>query len=130
MEKKVIRAALLGFGTVGTGVYKVLEKQKEEMIPKLGSQLEISKILVRNLQKAASKVENPEILTNNWDEIVKDPEIDIVIELIGGIEPARTYILDASKCRQTCSNSQQRPDCSSWKRTSRCSRSKPCGFPV
>ena len=37
MEKKVIRAALLGFGTVGTGVYKVLEKQKEEMIPKLGS---------------------------------------------------------------------------------------------
>ena len=52
MEKKVIRAALLGFGTVGTGVYKVLEKQKEEMIPKLGSQLEISKILVRNLQKA------------------------------------------------------------------------------
>ena len=95
MEKKVIRAALLGFGTVGTGVYKVLEKQKEEMIPKLGSQLEISKILVRNLQKAASKVKNPEILTNNWDEIVKDPEIDIVIELIGGIEPARTYILDA-----------------------------------
>ena len=69
MEKKVIRAALLGFGTVGTGVYKVLEKQKEEMIPKLGSQLEISKILVRNLQKAASKVKNPEILTNNWDEI-------------------------------------------------------------
>ena len=95
MEKKVIRAALLGFGTVGTGVYKVLEKQKEEMIPKLGSQLEISKILVRNLQKAASKVKNSEILTNNWDEIVKDPEIDIVIELIGGIEPARTYILDA-----------------------------------
>ena len=95
MDKKVIRAALLGFGTVGTGVYKVLEKQKEEMIPKLGSQLEISKILVRNLQKAASKVKNPEILTNNWDEIVKDPEIDIVIELIGGIEPARTYILDA-----------------------------------
>ena len=65
------------------------------MIPKLGSHLEISKILVRNLKKAASKVKNPEILTNNWDEIVKDPEIDIVIELIGGIEPARTYILDA-----------------------------------
>ena len=48
MDKKIIRAALLGFGTVGTGVYKVLQKQKEDMIPKLGSQIEIKKILVRN----------------------------------------------------------------------------------
>ena len=95
MEQKVIRAALLGFGTVGTGVYKVLQKQKEEMLPKLGSQLEIKKILVRNLEKAAAKVEDPAILTNNWDEIVNDPDIDIVIELIGGIEPARSYILSA-----------------------------------
>ena len=95
MEKKVIRAALLGLGTVGTGVYKVLKSQKEEMIPKLGSEIEISKVLVRNLEKAASKVEDPKILTNNWDDIVNDPEIDIVIELIGGIEPARTYILQA-----------------------------------
>ena len=95
MEKKVIRAALLGLGTVGTGVYKVLKSQKEEMIPKLGSEIEISKVLVRNLEKAASKVEDPKILTNNWDDIVNDPEIDIVIELIGGIEPARTYILSA-----------------------------------
>ena len=55
MEKKVIRAALLGLGTVGTGVYKVLKSQKEEMIPKLGSEIEISKVLVRNLEKAASK---------------------------------------------------------------------------
>ena len=95
MDKKVIRAALLGFGTVGTGVYKVLQKQKEDMIPKLGSQIEIKKILVRNLEKAAAKVEDPAVLTNNWDEIVNDPEIDIVIELIGGIEPARSYILAA-----------------------------------
>lgn len=80
MEKKVIRAALLGLGTVGTGVYKVLKSQKEEMIPKLGSEIEISKVLVRNLEKAASKVEDPKILTNNWDDIVNDPEIDIVID--------------------------------------------------
>ena len=95
MDKKIIRAALLGFGTVGTGVYKVLQKQKEDMIPKFGSQIEIKKILVRNLEKAAAKVEDPAVLTNNWDEIVNDPEIDIVIELIGGIEPARSYILAA-----------------------------------
>lgn len=95
MEKKVINVALLGLGTVGTGVYKVLNNQKEEMISKLGSQIQIRKILVRNLEKAAGKVEDASVLTNNWDEIVKDPKIDLVIELIGGIEPARTYILDA-----------------------------------
>ena len=95
MEKKVIRAALLGLGTVGTGGYKVIKNQKEEMIPKLGSEIEISKILVRNLEKAAAKVDDPKILTNNWDDIVNDPEIDVVIELIGGIEPAKTYIFSA-----------------------------------
>ncbi len=56
MDKKVIRAALLGFGTVGTGVYKVLQKQKEDMIPKLGSQIEIKKILVRNLEKLLQRL--------------------------------------------------------------------------
>ena len=95
MEKKIIRAALLGLGTVGTGVYKVLKEQKEEMLPKLGSQIEIKKILVRNLEKAAAKVDNPAVLTNQWEDIVNDPEIDIVIELIGGIEPAKSYILGA-----------------------------------
>ena len=51
MEKKVIRAALLGLGTVGTGVYKVLKAQRDEMEAKLGSTVEIKKIMVRNLRK-------------------------------------------------------------------------------
>ena len=95
MSEKVIKAALLGLGTVGTGVYKVLKNQKDEMTAKIGCQVEIKKILVRNLEKAASKVEDKSVLTNNWEEIVNDPEIEIVIELIGGLEPAKTYIMDA-----------------------------------
>ena len=95
MEEKVINAALLGLGTVGTGVYKVLKNQEDEMTAKLGCKVKISKILVRNLEKAASKVEDVSMLTSSWEEIRQDPSIDIVIELIGGIEPARTYILDA-----------------------------------
>lgn len=91
----MIKAALLGLGTVGTGVYKVLKNQKGEMTAKIGCQVEIKKILVRNLEKAASKVEDPSVLTNNWEEIVNDLEIEIVIELIGGLEPAKTYIMDA-----------------------------------
>ena len=65
------------------------------MTAKIGCKVKISKILVRNLEKAAFKVEDPAILTTSWQDITQDPSIDIVIELIGGIEPARTYILDA-----------------------------------
>ena len=95
MAERVIKAALLGFGTVGGGVYTVLKMQQEEMVSKLGARVELKKILVRNIEKAAQKTDDPSLLTNNWKEIVDDPEIEIVIELIGGIEPARTYILEA-----------------------------------
>lgn len=95
MSKRCIKAALLGLGTVGGGVYKVMKTQQPEMLSKLGAEVEIKKVLVRNLEKAAGKVDDASILTNSWKEIVEDPEIDIVIELIGGMEPAKTYILEA-----------------------------------
>lgn len=95
MSDRVIKAALLGLGTVGTGVYKVLKSQEEEMSAKVGCKVEITRILVRNVEKAAAKVKNPSVLTNSWESILEDPEIEIVIELIGGINPAREYILQA-----------------------------------
>lgn len=104
MSEKVIKAALLGLGTVGSGVYKVLRNQKEEMPHKIGAVVEVEKILVRNLKKASAKVENPEILTNDWKTILEDESIEIVIEVMGGIEPARTYILEALNAGKTCCN--------------------------
>ncbi len=95
MSNKKIQAARIGLGTVGGGTYKVLQTQKEEMENKLGAVVEIKRILVRNLEKAAQKVDDPSVLTDSWEKILEDPEIQIVIELIGGIEPARTYILAA-----------------------------------
>ena len=97
MNEKVIKAALLGFGTVGTGVYKVLKNQEKEMSAKIGCKVEIKKILVRNIEKAAAKIEDASLLTSQWDEIINDPEIEIVIELMGGINPAKEYILSALK---------------------------------
>lgn len=95
--KEQINVALLGLGTVGTGVYKILQMQKEDMIPKLGCKVAVKKVLVRNLEKAAKKVEDPSILTNDWQSIVSDPEIDIVVEVMGGLRPAGTYIREALK---------------------------------
>ena len=66
MSERVINAALLGLGTVGTGVYKVLKKQEEEMTAKIGCQVRLKKVLVRNLEKAASKLEDPSVLTDQW----------------------------------------------------------------
>lgn len=96
MEEKVIKAALLGLGTVGTGVYKVLKNQEEEMCAKIGCKVKIEKILVRNVEKASKKIEDQTVfITSNWEEIRNDASIEIVIELMGGIEPAKSYILDA-----------------------------------
>jgi len=67
------------------------------MEQRIGSRVEISRILVRNLEKAASRVDDPAVLTNDFSVIVDDPEIEIVVELMGGTEPAMTYILAALK---------------------------------
>lgn len=93
-ECKTIKAVLLGLGTVGGGVYKLVQRQKEEMVKKSGANLEITRILVHNMNKQREGVD-ASLLTDNWKEIVEDPEISIVIEVMGGIEPAKTMILEA-----------------------------------
>lgn len=93
-NKQVVKVALLGLGTVGQGVYKLMQSQREELPFKVGSLVEIKKILVRNLQKKRADVPM-DLLTDKWQEIIEDEEIKIVIEVMGGIEPARTYILEA-----------------------------------
>lgn len=93
-ECKKIKAALLGLGTVGGGVYKLVQRQKEETVKKSGANLEITRILVHNMNKQREGVD-ASLLTDNWKEIVEDPEISIVIEVMGGIEPAKTMILEA-----------------------------------
>ena len=91
---KEIKAALLGAGTVGGGVYKLVERRAAEMQAKVGADLKITKVMVKNLQKKREGIPS-EVLTDDWESIVHDPEISIVIELMGGVEPARTYILQA-----------------------------------
>ena len=93
-HKKTIYAAILGAGTVGTGVYKLCQEMKSEFVQKTGADLVVKKVLVRNASKKREGIEDA-VLTDNWKEIIEDPEIDIVIEVMGGIEPAKTYIIEA-----------------------------------
>ena len=93
-EIPVIKAALLGAGAVGGGGLRIVEGQRDEMPKKLGVSIELKKILVRDKTKKREGIDSA-LLTEDWQEILSDPEIQIVIEVMGGIEPARTYILEA-----------------------------------
>lgn len=93
-ETKTVKVALLGLGTVGTGVYKLIKRQSKEMEKKIGANLEIASILVHNMKKVRDGVDQS-LLTDNWKEILENEEISIVIEVMGGIEPARTMIIEA-----------------------------------
>ena len=94
-ELKNIKVALLGSGTVGTGVYKLIERQREELPHKVGAGLTVSKVLVRDKNKKREGID-PSVLTDQWEDIITDDEIQIVVEVMGGIEPARTYITEGS----------------------------------
>jgi len=90
----VIYAAMLGAGTVGSGVIKIANSMREDIISKTGSELVIKKVLVRDKSKKREGIDSS-ILTDDWKEIIEDEEISIVIELIGGIHPAKEYVLEA-----------------------------------
>ena len=94
-QERIIHAALLGAGTVGSGVYKLVKDLEEEIISKTGARLVVDKILVRDTTKAREGIPS-ELLIDRWDEILNDPQIEIVIEVMGGIRPALTWLEEAS----------------------------------
>lgn len=91
---RTIHAALLGAGTVGNGVYKLAAQMREEIAQRTGADFVIDRVLVRDVSKKREDVPG-ELLTADWREIIEDEKIEIVLELMGGIEPARTYIREA-----------------------------------
>lgn len=92
---KTIKIGLLGLGNIGTGTYKTLEMNKAEIEKAAGASVDIVKILEKDTERDRGIFVPMEKFTSNPDDIFKDPEIDIVIELIGGIEPATTFMLTA-----------------------------------
>ena len=92
---KTIKVGLLGLGNIGTGTYKTLEMNKKLIESNTGVSIEITKILERDVTRQRDISVSPEQFTQNPDDIFLDPSIDIVIELLGGIEPASSFMLKA-----------------------------------
>lgn len=92
--KNKISVGLLGMGTVGGGVIKVLTKNAHEIAQKVDAEVAVKTVLVRNKNKQRN-VSGDFNITDTIEDIVNDPEIDIVIEVMGGENPAREYMLRA-----------------------------------
>ncbi len=97
MEKKLIKIGLMGFGNIGTGTYATLEMNREIIKSGTGIDFEIVKILEKDVDRERDVVVSKDIFTQNPDDLFLDPQIDIIIELLGGIEPATTFMLEAMK---------------------------------
>ncbi|HYM47127.1 MAG TPA: homoserine dehydrogenase, partial [Burkholderiaceae bacterium] len=92
---KPIRVGLLGLGTVGRGTYEVLRRNQNEIARRAGRGIEIAAIAVRDVDKARAIVGSQVAVSANCDDVVRNPDIDIVVELMGGYEPARSLALEA-----------------------------------
>ncbi|SES95446.1 homoserine dehydrogenase [Natronincola peptidivorans] len=97
---KKIKIALLGIGTVGGGVWEILQTNKEEIFRNSSCEIEVAKILVKNTDKKRDKAIPQNLFTSNYEDIVKDKEIQIIVEVMGGIEEARDYIVRGIKAKK------------------------------
>ena len=90
--KDVINIGLIGFGVVGSGAVRILQENADEIARKVGSRLVIKRIADLDITTPRQVSVGPSILTMNADDVIDDPEIDIVVETIGGVNPAGDFI--------------------------------------
>jgi homoserine dehydrogenase len=95
MVNKTINIGLMGLGNVGIGTYKTLDMNFDSILANTGINFKITKILVNDLDKKRDIDVSKDLLTQNPDDLLLDPNIDIIAELLGGIQPATDYMLRA-----------------------------------
>ena len=92
---KNVKIGLIGFGTIGAGVVKILADNAEVIRQRLGATLEVGRIADLDITTDRGVQVGKGVLTTDANAVLEDPEIEIVIELIGGYEPARSFVLKA-----------------------------------
>ncbi len=94
---KKINIGLIGFGNIGCGVVKILQQRRSLLAQKIGIEIVIKKICDKDIARKRDVSVDKNLLTRDAGEIINDPQIDIIVELIGGINPAKDFILAALK---------------------------------
>jgi homoserine dehydrogenase len=90
-----LRLGVLGFGNVGSAFVELVTARAKEIEARTGIHLEVVRVAVRNLSRSRDVEIDPDLLTNEAMSVVSDPDVDLVVEVIGGIEPARELITTA-----------------------------------
>lgn len=93
--KNIVSIGLLGFGVVGSGVIQLIENNQKDLAHQLGCNVHVKSVLIRDMDKARDVEVDHKLLTQNADDVLRDPDIDVIVEVMGGIEQARQYILEA-----------------------------------
>ncbi|AGT33303.1 homoserine dehydrogenase [Geobacillus genomosp. 3] len=94
MEKPIF-VGLLGLGTVGSGVVKIIENHQEKLMHQVGCPVKVKKILVRDVHKPRDVAVDPALLTTSAADVLDDPDIDVIIEVMGGVEETKAWLLRA-----------------------------------
>ena len=89
---KPIRIGLIGLGTVGTGVAQILSAHQERTKQRAGRAIEIAQVAVRDIEKKRSIELPSELLTTDPMQVATNPDVDVVVELIGGLSPAKELV--------------------------------------
>ena len=97
MAEDVVRVGLLGCGHVGSALVRLITDNGDSIETRTGVRLEVGKVAVRNLSRERDVALPTSAFTNDANAVVADPDVDIVVEVIGGIEPARELIVEALK---------------------------------
>lgn len=93
--ERTVNIGLMGLGTVGTGVVRLIEGHQEDLVHQTGVRIRIARILVRDPEKPRAIRVSRDLLTTDARDILDDPSIDVVVEVMGHIEPTRQYLLEA-----------------------------------
>jgi homoserine dehydrogenase len=93
----VVRVGILGCGNVGTALVRLLDANADLITRRSGVRIEVTRVVVQNLTKERAITFAPGVLTNDGEAVVASPDVDVIVEMIGGIEPARSLITNALK---------------------------------
>lgn len=127
-KSKSIRLGLLGIGTVGGGTCDILQKEHDAILQRTGFDFRIAKVLARHPEKAKRHGIGDDRLVQCFEEIEEDPSIDIVVEAMGGLEPATEYMIRAMKKGKSVVTPNKAAVASNWERLHKVARENGVSF--
>lgn len=125
---KTVKIGFLGMGNVGSGAYAILKNNAPLIEEREGLRIIVKRALVRSLDKARPSGVETDILTTNPQDVLNDPEIEIIAEFLGGKEPAREYMLRALKNGKTVVTANKVALSQCWPELEECAREHNAGL--